>query len=591
MPVLVISAFDRRTRMLPFILWDRQIVPAGARAISAALAVAGFASQRTVNQAWTPHLRPSCARINGKPPELLLVSAMQIHSAAAYSTISDAYRLGADRPLIIAGGPKAIYQPWDYFAFDKTGHSADIVCTGEEYVLLDLLDRLSECRRQGETYRAAFERARRRGWLEDIPGLMFDRSAEPDRHELVDTGVQRLVRDFDELPSPVLGYQFLERPHSGHALYPRPLTLREIRRYSRVASITTTRGCKFRCGYCPIPAYNQFTFRTRSPKRLVRDISDLRREVGFHLFFGTDDNFFNDRETVEVTFEALARAGFEKDDIGRSVRFGTEATEYDVHKQMDLLPLCYRGGLRAVWFGIEDITAELINKGQSVGKTQELFAELRRQRIMPMAMIMHYDGQPLWTRDSHKGLLNQVRLLHQAGAASIQVTVLTPAVGTKDFDPVMESGIILSELGGRRVDDWLFDGNHVVSIGSSKPARMQANVLAAYALFYNPLNVARWYFRKHRKWAELFIQFWGMWGLFHTILQLVPWIMRLGHVARGRYQVFNSSPQPRWPVVAKPISSGSSDGARRAAWQPPANAGTATQKAKITSRRPSLSRY
>ncbi|MFO0945296.1 MAG: hypothetical protein U1D30_05020 [Planctomycetota bacterium] len=344
-PTLIVSAFDHRTRMLPFILWDRQIIPAGVRAVSAALSLAGFTRQRVVNQAWTPNVRPSTARIDGKSPELLLVSAMQIHSDPAYRLIQDAHRMGADRPLIIAGGPKAIYQPWEYFGFDDAGNSADIVCTGEEFVLLELMTRLDECKRTGETMRAAFERARRRGLLDDIPGLLYDRGDQTD-HELVDTGVQRLVQDFDELPPPVEGYRFLERPHRGKFLDRMPIPMNQVRRYSRVASILTTRGCKFRCGYCPIPAYNQFSFRTKSPEGLVRDIAGLRREVGINLFFGTDDNFFNDEKIVVETFEALARAEFEK---GRHRQGGAwhRGDRIDVHKQMEHLPLCYRGGLRA----------------------------------------------------------------------------------------------------------------------------------------------------------------------------------------------------------------------------------------------------
>ena len=231
-----------------------------------------------------------------------------------------------------------------------------------------MLFRSAECRGKGESLRQAFDRARAKGLLDDVPGLLYDRFPEgaDGDHELVDTGVQRLLRDFDELPPPVEGYRYLERPHRGRFLDRRPLPADQIRRYSRACSILTTRGCKFRCGYCPIPAYNQFSFRTKSPDGLVRDIAGVRRELGIHMFFGTDDNFFNDEKVVADTFEALARAEFEKDDIGRPVRIGTEATEFDVHKQIDLLPLCYRGGLRAIWFGIEDMTAELVKKGQSV---------------------------------------------------------------------------------------------------------------------------------------------------------------------------------------------------------------------------------
>lgn len=548
---LIVGAFDHRTRMLPFILWDRQIVPAGIRAVSAALAASGFTRQRVVNQAWTPQVRPSTARIDGAPPELLLVSAMQIHSAAADHLIRDAHRMGENRPLVIVGGPKAIYQPWAYFQPRAQHSSPDLVVTGEEYVFLALLERLLECRRGPESLLAAFRRARRRGWIDDIPGLFYDRSTagEPEP-ELVDTGVQRLVRDFDELPEPVQGYRFLERPHSSQFLRRHPLALCEVHRHSRVASILTTRGCKFRCGYCPIPAYNQFTFRTKSPEGLVRDIRGLRRHLGIHLFFGTDDNFFNHEEIVQETFEALARAQFEKDDIGKTARFGTEATEFDVHKQMHLLPLCYRGGLRAIWFGVEDLTAELVNKGQSVSKTAELFAEMRRQRILPMAMMMHYDGQPLRSRDSMAGLSNQVQFLYHVGAASVQVTVLGPATGTKDYDAVMRSGVILDRLGNERVEDVYWDGNHVISVGSSsQPVNLQRNMLLAYGLFYNPVNLVRNFFRRHWKWSDLFLQLWGMWGLAVTCWRLLPWRRKLRQVAAGRYTVHTDVPKSPWKIV------------------------------------------
>src|SRR5208337_4160559 len=108
------------------------------------------------------------------PPELLLVSSMQIHSASAYRLIDDAYKLGEQRPLIFAGGAKAIYEPWDFFGFDPQGRfSADVVVTGEEFVVLQLLDRIMESRCGGEHARKTFHRMRRSGLLDDIPGLVF----------------------------------------------------------------------------------------------------------------------------------------------------------------------------------------------------------------------------------------------------------------------------------------------------------------------------------------------------------------------------------------------------------------------------------
>ena len=66
-----------------------------------------------------------------------------------------------------------------------------------------------------------------------------------------------------------------------------------------------------------------------------------------------------------------------------------------MYKNQDLLPLCRDGGLRAIWFGIEDMTAELVKKGQSPEKTARIFRELLAHGIAPMPMMMHHDGQPL----------------------------------------------------------------------------------------------------------------------------------------------------------------------------------------------------
>src|SRR5260370_19960423 len=136
---------------------------------------------------------------------MLFVSSMQIHSARAYEMIADAYRLGEDRPLILAGGAKAIYEPWDFFNCGPEGkYSADVVVTGEEYVALELLDRIMEHQAGGEPPRKTFHRLRRSGLLDDIPGLVFREGDEKDAlGRLINTGIQRLFQNLDQFPHPV----------------------------------------------------------------------------------------------------------------------------------------------------------------------------------------------------------------------------------------------------------------------------------------------------------------------------------------------------------------------------------------------------
>ena len=163
-PVLVCYAFDYRTRLGPFLFADTRLLTAGPRAIAAALHEAGFTKTRIVLRQWNRHLQPSQARLDGELPQMLFVSSMQIHSASAYEIIADAYRLGSARPLILAGGAKAIYEPWDFFGRGPNGQDdADVVVTGEEFVALQLLDRIMEFRSQGEHPRKVFHRLRRSG--------------------------------------------------------------------------------------------------------------------------------------------------------------------------------------------------------------------------------------------------------------------------------------------------------------------------------------------------------------------------------------------------------------------------------------------
>src|SRR5262245_43094636 len=113
-PILVAYAFDYRTRLGPFLFADTRLLTAGPRAIAAALYQSGFTKTRIVLRQWSPNVQPSRARFDAEVPQMLFVSSMQIHSASAYQLIEDAHRLGANRPFILAGGAKAIYEPWDF---------------------------------------------------------------------------------------------------------------------------------------------------------------------------------------------------------------------------------------------------------------------------------------------------------------------------------------------------------------------------------------------------------------------------------------------------------------------------------------------
>src|SRR4051812_40243529 len=308
---VIACAFDHRTRILPFIYADLKMVPAGVRAVGAAMVDSGFDRTRIVLQQWNPNFRPSRMRVDGRIPDIFMVSSMHIHSEVCDELIEDACRIDpAQRPLIIAGGPGMIYEPWQVFNDDpRRAWSADVAVTGEEYVLLQFLEVLLSLRAGGEPLRSTFQRARDCGALDGIPGLVYGRSDRPEgpTEELIDTGIQRLLGDLDELPHPVLGYRLLEPPSRQATLGQHAIPANRIRKHALVSSIVLTVGCKFRCSYCPIPAYNQRQHRVKSGERIADEMGRIVSTYGISNFFGTDDNFFNEtKRTLEIA-ETLAK--------------------------------------------------------------------------------------------------------------------------------------------------------------------------------------------------------------------------------------------------------------------------------------------
>lgn len=580
---VIACAFDHRTRMLPFLYADMKMAPAGVRAIGAAMADIGFPKTRVVLGQWNRNFRPSRMRLDGKIPDLFMVSSMLLHSAQCNALIRDACRIDpADRPLMIAGGPRFFYEPWDAFGSDPNDPwGADVAVTGEEYVLLSLLEVLLSIRGRNESMRSAFLRARDTGALDGIPGLVYARTDKAGVvEELVDTGIQRLVGDLDELPHQVLGYELLEPPSDRATLGPRALGPGEVRKHSRIGAIPLTLGCRLACPYCPIPAYNQRQYRTKSAERISDEIEQIYRAYDIRMFFGADDNFLNDHERSLDIAETLARRVDAGSRPHSKIRWGTEATVRDALAMRDHLPTLRRAGLWALWLGVEDISGKLVKKGQHADKTFEAFRVLRESGIFPVPMLMHHDAQPLYTWRSGDGLLNQLGRLRKAGALYMQVLMLTPAPGSKSYVDTFTSGLAYESVDGVAVEPRHTSGLHVIASRHPRPWVKQLYLLAAYLYFFNPVRFAWALIRPKstipladaetgppstapdtRPWwrkllrrisrkarahlADAAVQAFGMWGILYTLRGTLGW---LGHLWRGKIQRHHAAPTSRLPM-------------------------------------------
>ena len=194
-----------------------------------------------------------------------------------------------------------------------------------------------------------------------------------------------------------------------------------------------------------------------------------------------------------------------------------------------------------------DLTATLVKKGQSADKTTEAFRALRAAGICPMPMMMHHDTQPVYSRGSNYGLLNQIGLLRQAGAVSMQILMLTPAVGSKLLESTYTSGQVFKSVGGKVVPRHMYDGNYVVASNHKRPWQKQLTMLAGYLYFYNPIWLVIALIRNKTpvSMKPAYMQIIGMMGLVMSITRTSGWAMRL---MLGRIERFSHPPVSEIPT-------------------------------------------
>ena len=148
-------------------------------------------------------------------------------------------------------------------------------------------------------------------------------------------------------------------------------------------------------------------------------------------------------------------------------------------------------GVHALWFGIEDLTATLINKGQKPTQTIELFGYWTRAQDLADGDDDVHEAQPYHTPGALYGLYNQIKFLHEAGAVSVQCTVHSPAVGTREQEAIYAKGGVLRSIGSYIIPESMYDGNHVMVVAGEAPWKRQVKLLGGYAAFYNPANFVR----------------------------------------------------------------------------------------------------
>ncbi len=138
-----------------------------------------------------------------------------------------------------------------------------------------------------------------------------------------------------------------------------------------VNTLQTSRGCRFKCKFCPTSKLFGGSYRTRSIDAVIADIRARRRYNP--IFLVVDNSFLGDRAHAK---ELLARMAKERLDS-----FFIVFERHEIGRDEELLKLMWRAGVRCIIVGLEsleDTNLASYDKRQSSAEAVAAVANMQR---------------------------------------------------------------------------------------------------------------------------------------------------------------------------------------------------------------------
>lgn len=189
--------------------------------------------------------------------------------------------------------------------------------------------------------------------------------------------------------------------------------------------VYSSRGCPFKCGYCPYKVYNPF--RARNIDCVVDEIQYLRSEYNAESIVFRDPDFTFNAERTRELLEKIIETG------NNCISYYIEGRTNGIDKKT--VELMARAGITGWETGIESPDNELLRKHGRIPPELESQVDIIRHcagrgiRIVGNYVI----GFP---EDTKESIENTIKLAKRINSFAVQFTVLTPYPGTEFYEKV-----------------------------------------------------------------------------------------------------------------------------------------------------------
>lgn len=200
--------------------------------------------------------------------------------------------------------------------------------------------------------------------------------------------------------------------------------------FGKFTTVSSSRGCPFRCAYCSCAAFSQRKWRPRSPESVVDELEHLYGD-GYECCVFVDDNLTHSPKRIERICDLIRSRGIK-------MQYYCEGRVDSA--SLDLMKRMKQAGFTVMYFGVESAQKHVLDYYRKAITAEQSLRAIENAKQAGMIVVTSYImGAPV---ESIADMMETVNFIRRARPHALQVNILDCLIGTEIWERLESEGLI-----------------------------------------------------------------------------------------------------------------------------------------------------